>query len=54
MLLRERQQKEQLPYPLNISAGYDLLQDKNDTLAATLNRADRKLYEYKRAAKIGR
>jgi len=52
--LKDRQQKEQLPYALNISAGYDSLRDRNDTLAAALVRADRKLYEYKRAAKIGR
>ena len=52
--LKERQQKEQLPYDLNISVGYDSLRDRNDTLAAALVRADQKLYEYKRAAKIGR
>ena len=52
--LKERQQKEQLPYELSISVGYDSLRDRNDTLAATLVRADNKLYEYKRAAKIGR
>ena len=52
--LKEKQQENQLPYPLNISAGYDALRDRNDTLEACMVRADRKLYENKRAAKVGR
>ena len=52
--LAEKQQDIHLPYVLNISAGYDLLRDQNDTLAACLNRADKNLYQNKRAAKVGR
>ena len=52
--LKEKQQENQLPYPLRISAGYDALRNRNDTLEACMVRADRKLYENKRAAKVGR
>jgi len=53
-LLKEKQQDAHLLYNLSISVGYDRLRDKNDTLEACLNRADQKLYENKRAARIGR
>ena len=53
-VLQERRQEARLPYPLNITYGYDVLRDRNDTLEACLNRADRNLYQNKRAAKVGR
>lgn len=53
-MLEERQQGAGLAYVLRISVGYDALRDKDDTMEACLERADRKLYENKRAAKIGR
>ena len=53
-MLEERQQGAGLAYDLRISVGYDALRDKDDTMEACLERADQKLYEYKRAAKIGR
>ncbi len=53
-MLEERQAETDLPYVLKISAGYDLLRDRKDTLAACLNRADEKLYQNKRAANVGR
>jgi hypothetical protein len=31
-----------------LCTGYDVLRDKEDTLAACLNRADEKLYQFKR------
>ncbi len=47
-LLAEKQAENRLPYELNISTGYDMLRDKNDTMHACLIRADEKLYEVKR------
>lgn len=52
--LREKQQEAGLPYQLNISVGYDVLRDRNDTMEASMERADKCLYENKRAAKVGR
>ena len=47
--LREKQAENKLPYELNVSIGWDVLQEKNDSLEACLARADQKLYEIKRA-----
>ena len=52
--LREQQEMNKLPYKLNISTGCDILRGSEDRLEACLARADKKLYEYKRAAKVGR
>ena len=49
-LLREKQQENGLPYTLEITAGYDLLRNREDTLEECLARADQKLYEEKRRA----
>ena len=49
--LHETQAKNALPYELNISIGYDLLNAKDDSLGACLARADQKLYEYKHAGR---
>jgi len=46
--LSDEQQKNHLPYPLDISFGYDELRDENDTMHACLVRADQNLYEYKK------
>ena len=46
--LSDEQQKNHLPYPLDISFGYDELRDENDTMHACLVRADNNLYEYKK------
>ena len=48
-LLRKKQQENRLPYDLNVSVGYDVLRDNDDTMEACLARADEKLYEYKRS-----
>ena len=53
-VLKEKQREAALPYQLNISVGYDVLRDRNDTMEASLLRADKNLYENKRAAKVGR
>ena len=47
-LLAEKQQENRLPYDLKITAGYDLLRDREDTLRKCLARADEKLYQTKR------
>ncbi len=47
--LAEKAQEKQLPYPLEISIGYDRLRDKNDTLKECLVRADENLYKDKKA-----
>ena len=47
--LSETQQKNDLPYALDISAGFSRLRGKGDTLRACLIRADERLYETKRA-----
>ena len=52
--LRIRQQENRLPYPLEITAGYDELRDRNDDLESCLARADQKLYLEKRRAGTGR
>ena len=53
-MLSEKGQEKQLPYPLEVSIGYDSLKDKNDTLKKCLIRADEKLYQDKKARKAGR
>lgn len=53
-VLQERRQEAGMPYKLNITYGYDVLRDRNDTLEACLNRADGNLYRNKRAANVGR
>ena len=52
--LKEKRKESGLPYGLNISVGYDVLRDRNDTMEASLVRADENLYRNKRAAKVGR
>ncbi|MBO7662861.1 MAG: GGDEF domain-containing protein [Clostridia bacterium] len=52
--LQIRQQKDNLPYPLEITAGYDELQGREDDLGSCLARADQKLYLEKRRAGTGR
>ena len=52
--LVEKQQQHKLPYDLMISAGYDDLKDKNDSMDACLIRADDKLYEDKKSRHIKR
>ena len=52
--LEEKQRKHRLPYDLMISAGYDDLKDKNDSMDACLIRADDKLYEDKKSRHIKR
>lgn len=52
--LRIRQRENRLPYPLEITAGYDELRDRNDDLESCLARADQKLYLEKRRAGTGR
>ena len=49
-ILHEKQQASHLPYDLRVSIGYDVLRDKNDTMAACLARADENLYQNKYAA----
>ena len=53
-VLEEKQQQHRLPYDLKISAGYDALQDKNDSMDACVIRADEKLYEDKKSRNIKR
>ena len=53
-VLEEKQQQHRLPYDLKISAGYDALQDKNDSMDACVIRADEKLYEDKKNRNIKR
>lgn len=52
--LREKRAENGLLYELNVSMGYDVLKEKDDTLEACLARADRKLYENKRAKNLNR
>ena len=47
-ILDVKRRENNLLYDLKISAGYDSLQDKDDTLHACVVRADEKLYEEKR------
>jgi diguanylate cyclase (GGDEF)-like protein len=49
-ILRSKQQENNLPYELKLSIGCEPMRDANDTMAACLNRADQKLYEFKRKA----
>ncbi len=53
-VLEEKQQQHRLPYDLKISAGYDDLKDKNDSMDACVIRADEKLYEDKKSRNIKR
>ncbi len=46
--LNEGRQELGLPFEMVLCTGYDVLRDKEDTLAACLNRADEKLYQFKR------
>ena len=46
----QKQEENHLRYALDVSIGYDLLRDGKDTMEACLKRADKKLYENKRAA----
>ena len=52
--LSEKVRKNELPYLLEVSVGYDKLRDKNDTMKECLVRADEKLYMDKKARKAGR
>ena len=47
--IAEKQQENHLLYNLQVSIGFDALQDRNDTVEACLVRADEKLYEDKRS-----
>lgn len=42
--LSEKQKETSLPYSIDISIGYDVLKDGNDTVEACMKRADEKLY----------
>ncbi len=46
-LLSEKQQENDLPYDLEFSVGYDMLQSDKDTVQECLKRADEKLYRDK-------
>lgn len=48
--LHTKQVENNLPYELNLSIGCEALRDGNDTMTACLERADQKLYEFKRKA----
>ncbi len=52
--LSKVQPERGLPYPLEISIGYDMLKSRADTMEACMSRADEKLYEDKRNRKAGR
>lgn len=52
--LDRKQVENKLPYDLKISVGIDSMTDREDTMDACLIRADEKLYEDKKARKIGR
>ena len=52
--IAKKQRENDLPYPLAVSIGYDLLRDKNDTMQACMVRADEMLYKEKRAKGAGR
>lgn len=47
--LSEKRRENGLPYPLEISVGYDALRDKSDTMKDCMIRADEMLYREKRA-----
>ena len=53
-MLKEKHDEAALPYALNVSVGYDMLRGPDDTMGASLVRADENLYKNKRAAKVGR
>ena len=53
-VLSDKAQEKQLPYPLEVSIGYDKLRDKNDTMRECLIRADENLYKEKKAKSAGR
>ena len=48
-LLAVKQQQNRLPYPLEVSIGYDELRSKADTMHECMIRADKKLYEEKQS-----
>ena len=52
--LSEKAREKQLPYPLEVSIGYDQLRDKDDTMKECLIRADENLYKDKKAKNAGR
>lgn len=52
--IAQKQRENNLPYPLAVSIGYDMLKDKNDTTQACMVRADEMLYREKRAKGAGR
>lgn len=52
--LSEKRRENRLPYDLQVSAGYDMLRDRNDTMKDCMIRADEKLYSDKRAKGAGR
>ena len=49
-ILRSKRQENNLPYELKLSIGCEPMRDANDTMNACLQRADQKLYEFKRKA----
>lgn len=53
-MLEEKQEEYHLPYDLQISIGWEVLKDEDDTMEACLIRADQRLYENKRAKGAGR
>ena len=48
----ELKQKDERPYCLSISAGYDQLTGEHDTIQDCIQRADKKLYQDKRHSKL--
>lgn len=52
--LAEKRQENMLPYDLEVSVGYAVLRDKNDSMQACVIRADEMLYNDKRARGAGR
>lgn len=48
-ILAEKQQHYLLPFPLEVSIGYDELRSKSDTMHDCMVRADEKLYEEKKS-----
>ena len=50
----ETVRREELPFPLSISIGYDVLAGEPDTFQDCLQRADQKLYQGKRRLGVSR
>lgn len=48
-ILTRKQQQNLLPFPLEVSIGYDELRSKTDTMHECMIRADKKLYEEKQS-----